>query len=103
MIERRLSKTQIRIFVALARERQRLQEEFQDIAEAENEQIEMLRQKYSLPEGRYQVRSDPDGSAVIFRAPDPPAEADDGEVERPATEAADEGAHDEEVDPLIEG
>lgn len=87
MIERRLSKQQRRVFVALARERQRLQAAFQEVIIAEQQQVEMLRAYYDLPDGQYQIREEANGTAVLFRVPDPPAEAD----------------KDPDDDPLIEG
>ena len=78
MIERTLSKTQKRIFVALSQQKQRLNEQFAEIVEAEQEQIEMLRVKYGLPEGEYQLRQEQNGDLVLFAVPEP-EEGDDGE------------------------
>ena len=67
MIERKLSKAQTRVFLALAQQRQELQNLLNEIAGAEREQIELLRQHYSLPEGVYRLRQEPDGSVVLYR------------------------------------
>jgi hypothetical protein len=82
MIERKLSKTQIRIFVALSQQRAELQQQFQEVVEAEREQIEMLRKQYDLPEGEYQIRQEQNGDVVMFMQPeDKPADPEEGEVE----------------------
>ncbi len=66
-IERELSKLQIRVFAALvAQQRQELQRVFEEIAETQQEQIEMLRVKYALPEGEYQVRQERTGEVFLF-------------------------------------
>lgn len=66
-IQRMLSKPQGRVFIALAQQRAELQAAFQEVLEAEREQIEMLRRKYDLPEGLdYQVRQEADGALVLF-------------------------------------
>ena len=78
MIERKLSKTQKRIFIALSQQKQRLNEQFAEIVEAEQEQIEMLRQRYDLPEGEYQLRQEQNGDLVLFAVPET-EEGDDGE------------------------
>ena len=67
MIQRTLSKVQGRVFVALAQQKAELQRAFQEIVEAETEQIAMLREKYELPEGlKYSVRQEGDGAIVLF-------------------------------------
>jgi hypothetical protein len=82
MIERKLSKTQVRIFVALSQQRAELQQQFQEIVEAEREQIEMLRKQYGLPEGEYQIRQEQNGDVIMFMQPeDKPADAEDGKAE----------------------
>lgn len=70
-IERTLSKTQKRIFVGLSQQRQEAIQALQEINEAQNEQIEMLRQKYDLPEGEYQIRQERNGDVVMFAVPKP--------------------------------
>jgi len=67
MIERKLSKTQGRIFIALAQQRQELQQAFREIVEAEQEQIELLRQHYDLPEGQYRLRQEENGDVIMYR------------------------------------
>jgi hypothetical protein len=61
-----LNKAQARVFIALAQQRQELQEAFREILDAEREQVEMLRARYGLPEGAYQIRQEPDGTLVLF-------------------------------------
>ena len=53
MSERILSKTQARVFIALAQQKAELQKQYQEISEAEAEQVELLREKFGLPEGVY--------------------------------------------------
>lgn len=67
MIQRTLSKTQKRVFVALSRQKDELGQAFQEVLEAEKEQIEMLRKHFDLPEGRYDLRQEDDGSVVIYQ------------------------------------
>lgn len=55
-IERKLSKTQLRVFIGLAQQRQELQEVLQEILDAEEEQLEALRVRFGLPEGKYALR-----------------------------------------------
>jgi len=71
MTERILSKTQARVFIALAQQKAELQKQYQEIMDAEAEQVELLREKFELPEGVYQLRQEPGGELVLF-APDPP-------------------------------
>lgn len=78
-IQRKLSKTQARVFIALAQQRRELQAAWQEVQQAEGEQVEMLRRHYDLPEGEYRLRQDEDGSLSLVRAPD--AEAPDAEPE----------------------
>ena len=74
MIERKLSKAQGRVFFALQQQRVEIEHTFQEVLEAEQEQIEMLRKMYELPEGEYLVKSEADGSLVMFMQPkDQPA------------------------------
>lgn len=79
MIERKLSKTQSRVFMALAAQKQELQQAFQEVVTAEQEQIEMLRAKYDLPEGDYQLRQEQDGTVVMFAMPEEAEEAEEAE------------------------
>jgi hypothetical protein len=74
MIERKLSKTQKRIFVALAQQGQELQEALLEVAEAEREQMEILRTRYELPEGTYKLRQEQNGDVVMYRQADPEPE-----------------------------
>jgi hypothetical protein len=71
MIQRTLSKTQGRVFVALSQQKAELQRAYQEIQEAEAEQVEMLRVKYDLPEGRYSIRQEAGGEIVLFAVPEP--------------------------------
>lgn len=66
MIERKLSKPQIRIFSGLSAQRAQLQHAFQEVLQAEQEQIEMLRVKYELPGGEYKLRQERNGEVVMF-------------------------------------
>lgn len=80
MVKQKLSKGQTRIFVALHQQRVEIEHAFQEIIEAEREQVEMLRKIYELPEGEYLVRSEADGSLVMFMKPkDQPAEPKENE------------------------
>jgi hypothetical protein len=80
MIERKLSKGQARVFYALNQQRVELEHAFQEVIEAEREQIEMLRKMYELPEGEYQVKSEADGSLVMFMQPkDKAADPEEGD------------------------
>jgi len=38
---------------------------------AEAEQVEMLRVRYGLPEGRYSIRQEAGGEIVLFAVPEP--------------------------------
>ena len=71
MSERILSKTQARVFIALGQQKAELQKQYQEIMDAEAEQVELLREKFGLPEGVYQLRQEPGGELVLF-APDVP-------------------------------
>lgn len=71
MIQRTLSKTQSMAFFALARQKAELQEAFRELVAAEAEQVEMLRVRYGLPEGRYSIRQEAGGEIVLFAVPEP--------------------------------
>ena len=71
MTERILSKTQARVFIALAQQKAELQKAYQEISEAEAEQVELLREKFGFAEGVYQLRQEPGGELVLF-SQDPP-------------------------------
>ena len=79
MIERKLSKTQGRIFIALAQQRQELQQAFREIVGAEREQIELLRQHYGLPDGQYRLRQEQNGDVVMYRANDLAKDEENGD------------------------
>jgi hypothetical protein len=82
MIERKLSKTQVTVFAALAQQRAELQQQFQRAVEAEREQIEMLRKQYGLPEGEYQIRQEQNGDVIMFMQPEvQPADPEEDEAE----------------------
>ena len=66
-IERKLSKSEVRVFIGLAQQRRELQAAFQEVAEAEQAQAELLRAHFGLPEGQYQVRQEQNGDVVLFR------------------------------------
>ena len=65
MIEQKLSKGQARIFFALQQQRMEIEKVFNEVLEAEQEQIEMLRKMYDLPKGQYLVKSEADGGLVM--------------------------------------
>jgi len=71
MIQRTLSKAQGRVFIALAQQKAELQQAFKEVLEAEQEQVEMLRVRYGLPEGRYSIRQEAGGEIVLFVVPEP--------------------------------
>jgi len=71
MIQRTLSKAQSMAFFALARQKAELQEAFRELVAAEAEQVEMLRVRYGLPEGRYSIRQEAGGEIVLFAVPEP--------------------------------
>ena len=85
MIERKLSKVQIRTFVGLTQQREETQQIFREIAEAQAEQVEMLRVKYDLPEGKYQIRQEKNGDVLLFKVAKPATP-----VEPPAEDIPDE-------------
>lgn len=68
-----LSKTEEVVFLTLEERKQRLQELFADVLEAQKEQIEFLRKKYNLPEGEYNLRAE-NGALIMELA----KENDDG-------------------------
>jgi len=77
MTERILSKTQARVFIALAQQKAELQKQYQEIMDAEAEQAELLREKFGFPAGvQYQIRQNQDGDLVLF-APDAPTVAEE--------------------------
>jgi len=78
MIERKLSKTETRVFLALAQQHQELQNLLNEIVSAERDQIELLRQHYGLPEGQYRLRQEKNGDVVLYRANDPAKDEEDG-------------------------
>lgn len=72
MIERQLSKSQRRVILALMRERdlivKRANEEVAEINAAIEEQAQLLRQAFDLPEGNYQFEGDTE-SVFLRKAP----------------------------------
>jgi hypothetical protein len=67
MIERKLSKSQGRVFLALHQQKMELQAAYQEVIAAEGEQIEMLRKHFELPEGEYIVKNTADGGLVMVQ------------------------------------
>lgn len=66
-IERKLSKVQMRAFVGFTQQRQELVAAIQEVMEAEQAQLEMLRIHFDLPEGKYQVRQEQNNDVILFR------------------------------------
>lgn len=66
MKEAKLTKNQVAIFTGLAIQRNELQKEFQNIVDAENEQIELLVKHYNLEDGHYKIMQE--GNDVYLRA-----------------------------------
>ncbi len=82
MIERKLSKGQARVFYGLQQQRMELEHAFQEVMDAEREQVEMLRKMYELPKGDYLVRREADGDLVMFMQPkDKAADPEGSEAE----------------------
>ena len=101
MIERKLSKTQIRVFAALAQQRAELQAAFQEVVEAEKEQIETLRRHFGLPDGEYRLRQDPSGDVALYAVATPVKEeppAQEEPSEEPPTQEAEAGDADAPVE-----
>jgi small-conductance mechanosensitive channel len=86
MIERILSKTQGRTVLALVRERDEItrnaQEQINELNEAIDEQVDMLRAHFDLPEGKYEIVGNPQ-EIKLRRVED---KAPDGEPDDPTTE-----------------
>lgn len=64
-IQRQLNKAQARAIIALVKERDALTQQLNDIHAAFNEQAELLRVKYGLPEGEYTFTGDQNGIALV--------------------------------------
>jgi hypothetical protein len=84
MIQRKLNKSQILVFAALEQQQMELQSAFQELVKAKGEQIEMLRVHFGLPEGKYQIARQPEGSVAIVRVETP------GEAKEKGAEGASE-------------
>lgn len=67
-IERRLSKAQARTVVILAEQREALARQMAEVNEALNEQAELLRTKFELPDGTYHFFGDAEGVKLVRRA-----------------------------------
>jgi hypothetical protein len=78
-IERKLSKVQTQAFIGFAKQRAELQEAFRGLAEAEREQVEMLRAHFGLPDGEYTVQQEPNGDVLLRRVEQPAEAAEDDE------------------------
>jgi hypothetical protein len=66
-IERQLSKVQGRTVLALAEQREALVKQLAEINEALNEQAELLRVNFGLPEGKYDFFGDTNGIKLMLR------------------------------------
>ena len=78
MIQRKLSKAQGYAVQVLAVQLNQLQAQIVETQEALNEQAELLRARYELPEGESQFRQGPDGWELVVTPaakPEPAAEA----------------------------
>ena len=77
MIQRQLSKAQGHIVQALALESTQLKAQLVETQNAINEQAELLRKHYDLPEGEALFTQGPDGWLIAVKpAPKPEAEAE---------------------------
>lgn len=83
-IERKLSKTQSRVVIALVDQRQRILDEansqIEEVNAALDEQAEHYRQGFDLPEGEYRFNGDKDGIKLVM-------------VEKPKVEDAELAEH----------
>jgi hypothetical protein len=70
MTEKKLTKSQARVFFMLHQQKQELTRAYQEIVEVEREQIEMVRKLHGLPEGPCLVRQEADGSLILAAAPE---------------------------------
>ena len=74
MIQRKLSKAQGHTVQVLAVQHTQLQAQITETREALNEQAELLRTRYGLPEGESRFGQGPDGwEIVVTPAPEKPA------------------------------
>ena len=75
MVQRKLSKAQGYVVQGLATQLNQLQAQANEIQAALNEQAELARLKYKLPEGAAQFTQGPDGWTLVVT---PQSEPDDG-------------------------
>ena len=82
-IERKLSKTQAGVIDALVEKRARLTAEIDTLNAALEEQIQMLRSAFGLPEGPYRLYGDKEG-ITLRKVPekDEPADTETPEAEQ---------------------
>jgi hypothetical protein len=64
-MEKKLTESQVRVFVALAEQKAKVQQEFERILEAEQEQVELLRAAFGFPDGEYTLRQSDDGVMLL--------------------------------------
>ena len=67
MVERRLSQTQVYVVTTLVKQRDALAQQIAEINAAIQEQAELLRAKFALPEGVYQFFGDEQGIKLVRR------------------------------------
>lgn len=72
MEKQKLSNGQAKVFYMLVQQKMELERAFQEVQEAEREQVEMLRTMYALPEGEYAVIREADGSLAMIRQAEEP-------------------------------
>jgi len=57
-MEQKLTKSQSKILIYLAEEKEKCKKEFEELAQSEQEQVEMLIKYYELPSGQYGLKID---------------------------------------------
>lgn len=57
-MEQKLTKSQARILIYLAEEKEKLKKQFEELSLSEQEQVEMLIKYYDLPSGEYGLKVD---------------------------------------------
>jgi hypothetical protein len=64
-MKKRLSKSQIKIFMILSQQKREIQRKMQEIVEAEDEQVKMIAKYFDFPDGNYQIIQD--GEEVFIK------------------------------------
>lgn len=57
-METKLTKSQTKILIYLAEEKEKLKKQFEELSHTEQEQVEMLIKYYDLPSGQYGLKVD---------------------------------------------